>query len=127
VSVPAIHRLPQVSPEPAPAPPRYLFARDRDRIIPIAIAAVSRFEAEGDYVRVHAPEGVHLLHLSLGELERRLDPAEWLRAHRSHLVHLGDVSEIRPHGDRRFVFVMRDGAELVSSRSGAQRLRALLR
>jgi len=76
---------------------------------------------------VHAPEGIHLLHLALGELERRLDPASFLRVHRSHLVHLGAVREIRPHGDRRFVFVLRDGTEVLSSRSGAQRLRALIR
>jgi two-component system LytT family response regulator len=117
--------------EPRPAlvmgSPRYLFARDRGRIVPVAMASVLRFEAEGDYVRVHSPEGVHLVHLSLGEMERRLDPCSFLRVHRSHLVHLGAVKEIRPHGDRRFVFLLRDGTEILSSRTGAQRLRALIR
>lgn len=108
-------------------PLRRLFAREDQRIVPIAVASVVRFEAEGDYVRAHSPQGQHLLHVSLGDLEKRLDPDAFLRVHRSHLVHLEAVRQIREYGDRRFQLEMSDGSTIVSSRAGAQRLRALIR
>jgi two-component system LytT family response regulator len=104
-----------------------LFAREGDRIVPIAVASVIRFEAEGDYVRAFTPGGAHLLHVALGDLERRLDPGSFLRVHRSHLVHLDALRQIREYGDRRFELEMTDGSTLVSSRAGAQRLRQLIR
>jgi two-component system LytT family response regulator len=108
-------------------PLRRLFAREAQRIVPIPVATVVRFEAEGDYVRAHGPQGVHLLHVALGDLEQRLDPAAFLRVHRSHIVHLDAVRQIREYGDRRFQLELTDGSTVVSSRAGAQRLRTLIR
>lgn len=108
-------------------PLKRLFAREEHRIVPISVASVIRFEAEGDYVRAFTPHGAHLLHVALGDLERRLDPASFLRVHRSHLVHLEAVRQIREYGDRRFELELTDGSTIVSSRAGAQRLRLLIR
>lgn len=108
-------------------PLRRLFAREEHRIVPISVATVIRFEAEGDYVRAHSPQGQHLLHVALGDLEKRLDASAFLRVHRSHLVHLEAVRQIREYGDRRFQLEMSDGSTIVSSRTGAQRLRSLIR
>jgi len=108
-------------------PLQRLFAREGPRIVPIPVARVIRFEAEGDYVRAFVPEGAHLLHVAIGDLERRLDPAAFMRVHRSHLVHLEAVRQLREYGDRRFEIEMNDGSKIVSSRAGAQRLRQLIR
>lgn len=104
-----------------------LFAREGDRIVPIAVASVIRFEAEGDYVRAYIPGGAYLLHVALGDLERRLDRSAFLRVHRSHMIHLDALRQIREYGDRRFELEMTDGSTLVSSRAGALRLRHLIR
>jgi hypothetical protein len=79
----------------------------------------------GDYVaittRAAQPDARHL-----ERLEARLDP-ERFRVHRSHVVNLDPVRAIRPEDDRRFSIAMDDGAEIVASRAGSQRLRERLR
>jgi len=52
-------------------------------------------EAASSYVRVHTRESTHLLRASLGSLEERLDPERFLRVHRSAIVHLDCVRELR--------------------------------
>lgn len=108
-------------------PLRRLFTRRGGQIVPVALAAVVRIEARGDYVAVHHPGGASLMHVPLSELEARLDPERFFRVHRSHVVCLDHVATIRPCDDRRFTIVLDDGAEIVASRAGSQRLRERLR
>lgn len=100
-----------------------ILVRHRDRIVPISLDAIERLEARGDYVAVHTGGRRFLVRLALSELERRLDPSRFLRVHRSHIVNLDHVSSIVPFDGSRFQFVMRDGAELLSSRARAKELR----
>ena len=94
--------------------------RGRSRVVPIA--EVVRLSASGNYVEVHTRERRHLVRATLARLSQRLDPAEFLRVHRSHLVRADFIATTEPwaHGDVRLV--LRDGAELMLSR----RYRALL-
>jgi two-component system LytT family response regulator len=100
-----------------------LFARVRDRLIPIPVADISRVEAQGDYVAVHHAGRSYLLAVSLSDLERRLDPSRFRRVHRSHLVNLDHVREMRAHDERRLVLRLADGSEVVASRTGSRWLR----
>ena len=108
------------------APLQRLFARSGGSITPVPRDAVTRIEARGDYVAIHHPGGPSLMHITLSELEGRLDAERFLRIHRSHVVNLDHVSTIRRGDDRRFSVVLRDGTELVASRTGTLRLRARL-
>lgn len=108
-------------------PLRRLFARRGDRVIPIATARIVRIEAEGDYVAVHCgADRPFLLSVSLADLEDRLDPERFERVHRSHLVNLDHVREMRSFDDRRLAIRLGDGSEVIASRTGSQRLRARL-
>ena len=102
-----------------------LFVRSGRAIVPVAVAAIVRFEAVGDYAAVHAGGPPHLVHVSLGRLEERLDPARFVRIHRGHLVNLDHVASFTRHPDGRIVARLRDGAELPVSRAKAQALRGL--
>ena len=104
-----------------------LFVRRGAAIVPVLVAAVSRFEAEGDYVVAHAGRERHTLHLSLARLEARLDPARFLRIHRTHLVNLDAVKAFRRAGGGQLVAEMADGTHLPVARSRAQELRHLAR
>lgn len=104
-----------------------LYARTRDRIVPIAVVRVARIEGAGDYSAVWADGRRHLLATRLHELEARLDPGRFLRIHRSHIVNLAHVAEVRRHDERRLLVVLRDGTELIASRSGSARLRRAVR
>jgi two-component system LytT family response regulator len=110
------------------APPlERLFARKGDCIVPVATREVSRVEACGDYARVHTPGGTYLLHVSLGELEQRLDAGRFLRVHRSHIVGLEAIARLEPYDERRLAVVMVDGSRVVASRTASERLRRLAR
>ena len=107
-------------------PLRRLFARLGDRIVPIPVAEIVHIEASDDYAVVHAGGRSHLLNLTLTQLEERLDPERFWRVHRSHIVNLDCVEQMRPYDDRRLVLLLKGGAQVIASRSGSQRLRELI-
>jgi two-component system LytT family response regulator len=104
-------------------PLEWLFARQADRIVPIAAADVRRVEACGDYARVIAAQGAYLLHVSLRELEAHLDPGRFVRLHRSHLVRLDAIRHLASYDERRLVATLVDGTRIVASRAASERLR----
>jgi two-component system LytT family response regulator len=111
----------------APGPLTRLYARQGERIVPIPAASIVRIQSQGDYAEVHAAAGTFLLHISLGELALRLDPARFCRVHRSHVVNLDFVEQLRAHEDRRLRITMKNGAEVVASRAASEELRKLAR
>lgn len=105
-----------------------------DEAIPVQRAGVTRFvprsevlyvEAHGDYSRLHTADGSHLVRLPLSSLEERWGRAGFVRIHRSLLVALAHVEEIRSCGDRCEVLV--GGSFLSASRRHTPALRELLR
>jgi len=102
-----------------------LFVRDAGRIVPVPAASIERFEACDDYVRVFADRRTYRLNLQLSDLEARLDPAVFVRIHRSHIVNLDHVASIAPYDGSRFGVTLRSGARLVASRQRSKLLREL--
>jgi two-component system, LytTR family, response regulator len=102
-----------------------LFVRSGSAIVPIPVSSVAWFEADGDYVIAQGSQSRHWLHLSLNRLESRLDPARFVRIHRTHLVNLDFVVAFRAHGKSGMTAEMRGGAHLAVSRTRAQELRKL--
>jgi two-component system, LytTR family, response regulator len=110
-----------------PGPLDRIFARQGERIVPIAVASILRIQAQGDYAEVHAAEGVFLIHVSLAELAARLDPALFVQVHRSHIVNMGAVVHLKPYDERRLAITLRDGAEVIASRGASESLRRRVR
>lgn len=106
-------------------PLRRVFVRSGNTIVPLPVASVAWFEADGDYVVAQAERGRHVLNLSLGRLAARLDPRKFVRIHRTHLVNLDAVLAFRRHGKGGMTAEMRGGARLPVSRARAQELRKL--
>ena len=107
-----------------PGPLRRLFVRQGDRIVPVPVDSIVRVQAAGDYAEIHtAAGGTFLLHLSLTELVERLDPARFEQVHRSHIVNLDTVRELRPYDERRLVLILRNGEQVVASRAASEALR----
>jgi two-component system LytT family response regulator len=106
------------------APLQHLYVRERGAVRPIPLQDVERLEADDDYVTIHAGGARHLITMPLSELLKRLDPARFVRVHRSHAVNLDWVASLAPHDAGRWVVIMRDGMRIVASRSGTHALRA---
>ena len=104
-----------------------LVVRGSNRVRLIAVEQVSWIEADGMYVKLHTRDGATHLHRALlGELDTKLDPRRFIRIHRSAIVNLDVVQELRQevHGD--FLAVLRDGTEIRVGRRFRARLEARL-
>jgi two-component system LytT family response regulator len=74
---------------------------DANRLIRLPLGDVVWFRSSHNYIRVQTAEWWHVMRLTLQELERHLDPAIFLRVHRTAIVNLGHVRDLRAtaHGD----------------------------
>jgi len=90
----------------------------------VSRAEVRYVEAQGDYARLHTHEGSHLLRVPLTALEEEWRDAGFVRIHRSLLVALGHIEQVRMDAGRCTVLV--DGTELAVSRRHTRELRDLL-
>ena len=95
--------------------------RSINRIVIVPVAAVVRLEAEDNYVRIWA-DRPYLHKQTLSGLMQMLDPAEFLRVHRSHAVNIRLVRELRPQLHGEYVIALADGTELTSGRSYRSRI-----
>jgi two-component system LytT family response regulator len=78
--------------------------------------------AAGDYVELHVCGRTYLLRETMASLEQRLDPAKFLRIHRSRIVQSKGILELRSIENREFSVKLSDGSEHRSSRTYADRL-----
>jgi two-component system, LytTR family, response regulator len=83
---------------------------------------VDWISAAGDYVELHIGRRSHLLRETMASLEQRLDPAMFLRIHRSKIVQTSRILELRLIDNREFIVRLADGSEHRSSRTYADRL-----
>jgi DNA-binding LytR/AlgR family response regulator len=90
----------------------------------VSLADVRYVEAHGDYARLHTAAGTHLLRVPLTSLEEQWRESGFVRIHRSLLVALGHVEQVRMDGGRCTVVV--GGEELAVSRRHTRELRDLL-
>ncbi|MFW6690819.1 LytR/AlgR family response regulator transcription factor [Streptomyces sp. MAR4 CNX-425] len=118
-------------PEPGAAPPER--AAVPDEVISVELAGVTRFvqrrevlyaEAQGDYARLHTGGGSHLVRIPLATLEERWGAAGFVRIHRSHLVALHHVRELRMEAGRTYVVL--GGHVLPVSRRHTRQVREML-
>lgn len=83
-------------------------------------------EAEGKYVRLHVGKESYLLREAIGSLETQLDPKKFPRIHRSTIVNIDRVRELQPWFHNEYRVILKDGTELMLSRSCRKRLGELL-
>ena len=103
-----------------------LVVKSAGRISFVNILDIDWIEAADTYVRLHVGREAHLIRGSLSSLEARLDPTKFLRIHRSTIVNLKSIKELQPLFHGEYVFTLRDGTQLSSSRSYRDRLQGLL-
>lgn len=90
--------------------------------------AVAWVEGAGDYAQLHTLDGrCLLLRESLSRLAERLDPARFVRVHRSAIVRLDQIAEWQALSNRDALLRLKDGTPVRASRSHAPLLMARLR
>jgi two-component system LytT family response regulator len=103
--------------------PAALWSRrvSRPRLI-VDAAEVDRIEADGNYAAIHVGKQVHLLREAISRLEEQLDPAVFVRIHRSHIIAVDRVRQPESLFQGEYVVTLKDGTRLTSSRTYRERL-----
>jgi two-component system LytT family response regulator len=104
-----------------------LAVRDRDRIRVLDVDEMDWIDVEDEQVMVHVGDRAYLIRRTLTELEARLDPAHFFRAHRAAIVNLSRVKEVIPWFKGSHKLRLTTGAEVELSRARARALRKILR
>lgn len=102
-----------------------LHCKEGDRTVLVKIGEVLYFQADNKYTAVHTANREFLIDTPLVDLERKLNPKDFVRIHRATLVNVSWVAEIRRSYDARMTVLLKDakGTELTVSRMYADNLR----
>ena len=114
----AADALPDASDQPAAS--RYeklINIKDRGQIFRVDVDTIERIDAAGDYMCIYTGDNTLILRETMKDLERRLDPRRFQRIHRSTIVNLDLVKQVKPHTNGECFLVLDSGAQVKVSRS----------
>ena len=107
---------------PAEQRPERIVVKDGTRVHVIPLDRLDYAEAQDDYVALHSGGKQYLKQQPIASLEAALDPARFVRIHRSVIVNLERVARIEPYGKESRLAILADGSRLPVSRAGYARL-----
>lgn len=127
----AVARVVERRREPVDDQPASEYAQEfwvphRSEMIRVAAQDIDRIEAERDYMRLHLGQRSFLLHQTITELERRLDPANFIRLHRSTIVRRDRISRLSHDGMGVWHAVLTDEERIRIGRTYLPAARALM-
>jgi two-component system, LytTR family, response regulator len=91
--------------------------KDRGQIFRVDVDHIERIDAAGDYMCIYTAENTLILRETMKDLEKRLDPRRFQRVHRSTIVNLDLVKQVKPHTNGECFLVLDSGAQVKVSRS----------
>lgn len=103
-----------------------LMIKASSRMMLLKVDEIDFIEADGNYAKLHVGRKTHLLREKMNDLEGRLDPAKFVRIHRSIIVNLDRIKELHPHFNGDYVVVLEDGRQLKLSRTRREHLESRL-
>lgn len=103
-----------------------LVIKSAGRIFFLSVSEIDWIEAADNYVRLHAGAEAHLLRETMNNLEKKLDPNEFLRIHRSRMVNIQRVKELRPLFRGEYDLLLKDGTRIETGRGYRDRIQKLL-
>lgn len=103
-----------------------LVVKSAGRLFFLRTGEIDWIESSGNYVCLHVGSETHLLRETMSSLEARLDPASFIRIHRTAIVNVDRIKELQPLFHGEYEVVLRGGARLTLSRSYRDRLQCLL-
>ena len=96
---------------------RMINIRDQGQIFRVDVDTIERIDAAGDYMCIQTGDNTLILRETMKDLEKRLDPRRFQRVHRSTIVNLDLVKQVKPHTNGECFLVLGSGAQVKVSRS----------
>jgi len=105
-------------------PINYLFVRDGNRIKKIIPNEIEWIEGDCEYLRIHLDKSSYLIRLRMYEIEKLLSSHDFIKVHRSRIVNLNKVKDLKSIGNGRFMIIFYNNTCVNTSREGAKILRS---
>ena len=125
-SLEQLSRLLQGLPAKQETPLSRLFIRVGHKIIPVHTDEIVWIEAAGDYTNIHLKDRHYVCSLGIGALEKRLDPGQFVRVHRSTIIALRALDHLETDGEGGYWAFLSQGTRVRVSRSYAAKLRKFI-
>lgn len=91
--------------------------KDRGQIFRVDVDTIEMIEAAGDYMVINTGDNSLVLRETMKDLEKRLDPRRFQRVHRSTIVNLDLVKQVKPHTNGECFLILESGSQVKVSRS----------
>jgi len=117
--------FPGVSEEQSQTPdrPERFLVKKLGKEFLVSVSNIDWIEASGNYVNLHVGNRIYPLRGTMSALEKTLDPAQFIRVHRSSIVNVERISQIEPQGSGEAQLCLTDGTQIAVSRGYRNRLR----
>ncbi len=96
---------------------RIINVKDQGQIFRVDVDSIEKIDAAGDYMCLTTADQTLILRETMKDLERRLDPRKFQRVHRSTIVNLDNVRQVKPHTNGECFLTLASGATVKVSRS----------
>jgi two-component system LytT family response regulator len=102
--------------------PERIAVRQNGRVLFLRLDEIDWIEAADNYVGLHCGGRTLMLRETMSEAEARLDPARFIRIHRSAIVNIDRIRELRPYFRGEYQVILEDGTELTLTKNHRERL-----
>jgi two-component system, LytTR family, response regulator len=90
--------------------------KSKRRIYFVSTSSIDWIQADGNYITLHTGSSKHLIRMRLSSMEDGLDPKMFIRIHRSTIVNIRSIKELRPYFSGAYTILLHDGTKIYSSR-----------
>jgi two-component system LytT family response regulator len=90
--------------------------KNRGRIYFVEISSIDWIQADGNYITLHTGSIKHLVRMKMVSMEEKLDPKMFIRIHRSVIVNIHSIKELRPYFNGAYTILLHDETKIYSSR-----------
>ncbi len=110
----------------SPAQQQRIVVKTGGKIKIIPIEDIHYLEAADDYVKIHTQNGAFLKNRTMAYFEKALDPAQFVRTHRSYILNVQQVTRIDPYEKDSHLCILQSGAQVPVSKAGYVKLKGVL-
>lgn len=110
----------------SPSQSNRIVVKNGSKIKIIPVHDIRYLEAADDYVKIHTSEGYFLKNKTMNHFEQVLDTQMFVRAHRSYIINIHEITRIDPYEKDSHVAILRSGTKVPVSRGGYAKLKVVL-
>jgi two-component system LytT family response regulator len=121
-----IQSLPALAEGTAAGYAQRIVVKDRGAIRIIPASEIQYIEAADDYVKIFTADGTFLKKATMGHIEASLDPAQFVRVHRSAIIPVSQIGKIEPYEKESHIARLQCGANVPVSKAGMAKLKTVL-